>query len=310
MPPIRRMTDLQWRVPPGLVESALEQIFDRHSDKQRDGMGQLQRAMRYATCGGGKRLRSQLVLETASMVGGDDYDIDRALPTACALELIHAYSLVHDDLPAMDNADTRRGRPSCHREFGEAIAILAGDGLLTLAFETLGTSGDHPANLPATVLRVLQLVGRAAGPAGMVGGQAIDIAWSEAGTVDIGADDLLRMHALKTGALIRVACEAGALIGGGSETDRAALATYGADLGRAFQIQDDVLDVEGDPAETGKDSTDAANQKITAPGVFGLKPAKVMAREAAEAAIAALAPYGERAASLRQLAHYVNQRRK
>lgn len=304
------MTNIEWRVPPELVETALEQIFDRHSDKQRDGMGRLQRAMRYAACGGGKRLRSQLVLETAMLVGGDAYDIKRALPTAGALELIHAYSLVHDDLPAMDNADTRRGRASCHREFGEAIAILAGDGLLTLAFETLATSADHPANEPRTVLRVVQLLGHAAGPAGMVGGQAIDIAWSEAADVDITPDELLRMHALKTGALIRVACESGALIGGGSADDVAALAAYGAHLGRAFQIQDDVLDVEGDPSVTGKASTDAANQKITAPGVFGLDRAKAMALEAADAATGALARYGDRAAALRQLAQFVNQRRK
>jgi geranylgeranyl diphosphate synthase type II len=227
------------------------------------------------------------------------------------LELIHAYSLIHDDLPAMDDAATRRGRPSCHARFGEAVAILAGDALQTLAFEVLagGIEGIE-AREAAVTLRVARLIAEAAGPAGMAGGQAIDIAWSNEHVTEVKDSQLLRMHSMKTGALIRVACEAGAVLGGGTDEQVAALRRYGEHLGSAFQIHDDVLDVEGDPHLTGKHSTDVANDKTTAPAVFGLEEAKRLAGSASDRALSALSTFGGEAEALRQLAHFVVRRAK
>ena len=306
------MNEIAWRFPPSLVEDALAQALPEPDcvEACENSGATLLRAMRYAVFGGGKRLRSQLVLEAAGVVGSPAFAVDRALPAACALEMIHAYSLVHDDLPAMDNADTRRGRPSCHKQFGEAMAILAGDGLLTLAFETLAASSVTPGQEVATILRATGLIARAAGESGMVGGQAIDIIWSEERAGGVNGPELLQMHALKTGALIRAASEVGALLGGGTPEQIEALRRYGEYLGRAFQIHDDVLDVEGDPLLTGKGATDAANFKTTAPAVFGLEDAKKLAREASESAIAALDGFGDEATTLRQLARFVVQREK
>ncbi|MDQ3813504.1 MAG: polyprenyl synthetase family protein [Armatimonadota bacterium] len=306
------MMEIAWRFPPSLVEDALAQALPEPvtAGASVDGGTTLHQAMRYAVFGGGKRLRSQLVMEAAGVVGGVDFDPRQALPAACALEMIHAYSLVHDDLPAMDNADTRRGRPSCHKAFGEAIAILAGDALLTLAFETLASVANMRSLDACTVLRATQLIARAAGEAGMVGGQAIDIVWSEQRATAITGQQVLHMHALKTGALIRAASEVGALLGGGSLEQIQALRLYGEHLGRAFQIHDDVLDVEGDPLLTGKGATDVANFKTTAPAVLGLDNSKRLAHEASEAAIAALSGCGAEATALRQLAKFVVQREK
>jgi len=305
------MAEIAWRYEPSLVEAALDEILSATDGaEQQDGTARLRQAMRYAVLGGGKRLRSQLLLEAAAVVGGVTFDVSGALPAACALELIHAYSLVHDDLPAMDDAATRRGRPSCHREFGEATAILVGDALLTLAFEVMAQPSTQGTGDAGAQLKALQLLARAAGEAGMVGGQMIDITWSDQNVTDIDGPQLLRMHALKTGALIGAAAEIGAVVGGGTTQQVAALRTYGASVGRAFQIHDDVLDVEGDPLLMGKDATDVANFKTTAPGVFGLGSAKQLASEASEAAIASIDGYGEEAAALRQLARYVVQREK
>jgi geranylgeranyl pyrophosphate synthase len=216
------------------------------------------------------------------------------------LEFIHAYSLVHDDLPAMDDADTRRGKPSSHKKYGEATAILTGDALLTLAFETLADAEDP---------RAMKLVARAAGETGMVGGQMIDIAWSR-NFDGIDGEALLHMHALKTGALIRVSAEVGAVLGRGGTDSVGALATYGAALGRAFQIADDILDATGDPNQTGKSATDAANGKLTATALFGVEGAREMAHEARDAALAALDPFDARADALRELARFVVEREK
>ena len=306
------MNVVQWRFAPQIVEDALQSWLpvleaDKSSSADVRSDATLRAAMRHAVFGGGKRLRSQLVLEAAGVVGGPAFHPQRALAPACALEMIHAYSLVHDDLPAMDNADTRRGRPSCHKAFGEALAILAGDALLTLAFEVLAAD-DYLR--PRAAVRLARLIAHAAGEAGMVGGQAIDIAWSDAAVPDLTGERLLAMHARKTGALLRSSAEAGAIAGGGDEAQIAALRDYGAHLGRAFQIADDVLDVVGDPALTGKASSDAANHKITAPALFGLDGARKLAHKAQQAALDSLMIFGPEADALRQLARFVVEREK
>ncbi|HEX8551369.1 MAG TPA: farnesyl diphosphate synthase [Abditibacteriaceae bacterium] len=291
--------NIDWHFPLARIESCLDEILCVEAGvlaPQRT----LREAMRDAVLGGGKRLRAQLVLESASLVSGT-VEYDRTSRAACALELIHAYSLVHDDLPAMDDADLRRGRPSCHKIFGEATAILVGDALLTLAFEELAKSGDA---------RVVGLVARAAGEVGMVGGQMIDIAWSNGNNSGIDGETLLQMHAMKTGALIRVSCEAGAILGGGTETEVAALREYGACIGRAFQITDDLLDATGDPNATGKSASDAANDKITATAFFGIAGARDLAQAAADEAVRALEPFDERAKTLRELARAIVKRDK
>jgi len=232
-------------------------------------------AMRYSLLGGGKRLRPVLCLASADAVGGHAAAV---LPAACAIELIHTYSLIHDDLPAMDDDSMRRGRPTLHVVAGEGMAILAGDGLLTEAFHVLSSiEGDS-----ARVLRALRLVARAAGPVGMVGGQAIDLASVKPGpggrTVAIDAGALVTMHAKKTGALIRAAAAAGAVLGGGSDAQIAAIDAAGAEFGLAFQIVDDILDVEGEPAQLGKTpGKDAAAGKTTYPALYGLDQSRSMA---------------------------------
>lgn len=309
------MTEIPWLFSPSTIETALAGVLgERRRSAEADETARLHSAMRFAVFGGGKRLRSLLLLESAWVVGGRDFDKEKAFFAACAIELIHSYSLVHDDLPAMDDAAMRRGRPSCHREFDEATAILAGDALLTLAFDIMANGvlrdkkievGDATARL-----RAIGLLARAAGEAGMVGGQMIDITWSDKHITDVSGPKLLQMHALKTGALIRAAAEIGAVIGGGSAGQIAAMRHYGACVGRAFQIHDDVLDVEGDPQLMGKDATDAANFKTTAVEVFGLEHAKQLAREASDEAISALNIFGDEANALRVLARFVVQREK
>lgn len=319
------MNSIAWQVPAELIESALAKVLEEPSEAAVAEVARLRGAMRYSVFSGGKRLRSQLLSECAAVVAqanGTFRSADPApanvLGAACALELIHAYSLVHDDLPAMDNADLRRGRPSCHRAYDEATAILVGDALLTRAFEVLvegvaahgDLSSESSVDAAQSTLKAVQLIARAAGEAGMVGGQAIDIAWSTEHIREVQPESLLQMHALKTGALIRCAGETGATLGGGNAKQIAALRDYGTHLGRAFQIHDDVLDVEGDPALTGKDATDAANFKITAPAVFGLERAKQMAEEAGRAAQEALNGCGDEAQALRQLARFVTERKR
>jgi geranylgeranyl diphosphate synthase type II len=299
------MSEIAWRCSHAVVDGALDALLPQPSQDER---APLHEAMRYAVLSGGKRLRSQLALEAASVVAGEKFKAESALPAACAIELIHAYSLVHDDLPAMDNADLRRGQPSCHRKFGEAVAILAGDALLTMAFEVLAHDNQHAQ--ATQLLRATQIIARAAGESGMVGGQAIDIAWSTHDNTNISGDALMQMHSMKTGALIRAACEAGGVLGGGTAEQTAALHEYGVHLGRAFQITDDLLDVAGDPAHTGKAASDAANNKTTAPAIFGVERSRQLAHEAGDSAIGALQIFGEEATALRQLARFVIARKK
>ena len=248
--------------------------------------------MRYSISAGGKRLRPILCLASAEAVGGE---WQQAMPAACALEFIHTYSLIHDDLPAMDNDVLRRGQPALHVIAGEALAILAGDGLLTEAFALMAREPrDHDAALAARKVRVIAIVAAGAGAAGMVGGQAIDLACvtpdaDGALPAPLDAEALRAMHARKTGALIRASASAGAVIGGGSEAQIEAIDSAAGDFGLAFQIIDDVLDVEGESDELGKTAgKDAAAGKPTYPALYGLAASKRMAHECLERAAATL----------------------
>ncbi|HIZ83497.1 MAG TPA: polyprenyl synthetase family protein [Firmicutes bacterium] len=250
-------------------------------------------AMTYSLTAGGKRIRPALTLAFCRACGGD---WEKALPLACALEMIHTYSLIHDDLPCMDNDDMRRGKPSCHKAFGEDTALLAGDGLLTAAFQTILS-----ADLPAETIRQAGLVlARAAGPAGMIGGQVMDLA-NEGRAVD--AARLRETDMLKTGALIRAAAAMGCIAAGAPEELRKAADRYAADIGLAFQIVDDILDTVGDPAALGKAvGSDAANDKSTYVTLLGLEGAKAEAERLRASAVDALAAFGPEADALRELA--------
>jgi farnesyl diphosphate synthase len=255
--------------------------------------------MRYSVLGAGKRLRPTLVYLTGEALGAP---LERLDDPAAAVELIHVYSLVHDDLPAMDDDDLRRGRPTCHRAYDEATAILVGDALQALAFAVLASDpGDGSAPLRLEMIRVLA---RATGTSGMAGGQAVDLA-AVGQSLTVGAIE--DMHRRKTGALIQASVMLGALaagVSGGSEL--AALERFGGEIGLAFQIQDDILDVEGDPRVLGKSTgADAAHAKPTYPSTVGIETARTRARELRDAAISALDPLGLRAAALTQLANFI-----
>jgi geranylgeranyl diphosphate synthase type II len=261
-------------------------------------------AMHYSLFAGGKRLRPILCLAGAEAVGGD---ASEAMPVACALEMIHTYSLIHDDLPAMDDDDLRRGQPTCHKKFDEATAILAGDGLLTEAFRIVADAAPKFAGREAVLLEVLQLVAQAAGYQGMVGGQMLDLM---AEGRKITHKELETVHRMKTGALLTAAVRSGALVGGGSRQEVTQLTNYGEKFGLAFQITDDILDVEGDAREMGKAvGGDAKRQKATYPSLLGPEQAKTWARKVVESAVADLEPLGERAAPLQELARYLLVRR-
>jgi geranylgeranyl diphosphate synthase type II len=271
--------------------------------------------MRYSLFAGGKRLRPILALAAAETVGADPEEaLALALPAACALELIHTYSLVHDDLPAMDDDTLRRGRPTSHVVYGEGMAILAGDGLLTEAFALLARSippsalHPPPPDLAERVRRTIALIGAAAGACGMVGGQAIDL--QAVGTARLASIEALRdMHARKTGALIRASATTGAIMGGGTEEEIAAIQGYGASIGLAFQIVDDILDVEGASADLGKTAgKDAAAGKPTYPALLGLDASRRLAAETMDEALGALAPAGLRSSRLEEIARWVVER--
>jgi farnesyl diphosphate synthase len=259
-------------------------------------------AMRYATMGGGKRIRPYLVINSAALF---NVNADYALRAAAAIEMLHCYSLVHDDLPAMDNSDLRRGRPTAHKQFDDATAILAGDGLLTLAFEVLSHPETHPdAGVRADLVHALAV---AAGPAGMVGGQMIDLL-AENMTLDIGA--ITRLQRMKTGAIIAFSCEAGAILGHAGPQARQALNAYAHDLGLAFQIVDDLLDAEGNAAVTGKPvGADAAAGKATFVSILGLDRARNQARMLGDQANGHLEPFGAKADPLRWMTDFVISRK-
>lgn len=274
------------------VQGALDAAIDRMPE------GELAHAMRYAVSGG-KRLRAFLVLESARLHGVAD---TAALPVAAAIEALHAYSLVHDDLPSMDDDDLRRGQPTVHIRWSEATAILAGDALQTLAFELLT---DEAIGDPAARLRLVAALARAAGAAGMVWGQALDIA-AETAAEPLDLEAITRLQGGKTGALIRFAATAGALIAG---DDPSALDRYATEIGLAFQIADDILDVTGDEALTGKRvGKDGDAGKATFVSLLGLSAAQEAARQHVAAAQAALDPYHATAGNLRDLARFIIER--
>jgi geranylgeranyl diphosphate synthase type II len=267
-------------------------------------------AMRYSVFAGGKRLRPMLTLAAAAAVDARDAMFEAALPAACAIELIHTYSLIHDDLPAMDDDTLRRGRPTLHVVYGDGIAILAGDGLHAEAFALLARepASDDP-DLDRRKLRVIGIVGEAAGAAGMVGGQAIDL--QAAGqaprhAITLDADGLRGMHARKTGALIRASAVAGAIMAGGDAAQIAAIHAYADEVGLAFQIVDDILDVEGDPASLGKD---AASAKPTYPSLFGVDRSRALAADCLQRAHAALEHAGLADSLLSGIADWVVTRK-
>lgn len=262
----------------------------------------LHKAMRYSIFAGGKRIRPILLLAASEAVGGQS---DRALYAASALEMIHTYSLIHDDLPAMDNDDLRRGRPTSHKVFGEAHAILAGDALLTEAFALLTDPGDDFAVAPAVQLRVANIIARAAGAAGMVGGQIVDME-SEGGGDELDLPTVEYIHTHKTGALIRAAVEVGAILGGADQRTFKALSRYGELAGLAFQIADDILDVVGDQDVVGKDiGSDEARGKATYVALFGLSEAQSRADELRDMALETLESLGEKAEPLRQIVNFI-----
>ena len=265
-------------------------------------------AMRYASLGGGKRFRPFLVVECAAL-----FEVPRqhALMAGAALECVHCYSLVHDDLPAMDNDDLRRGQPTAHKAFDEATAILAGDGLLTFAFDILSRPQAHPD--PAVRIELVNALARAAGLGGMVGGQMLDLAaegrFAGNGPQRLGEDEVRTLQAMKTGALLRFACQAGGILGSATRVQRRALERYGSAVGQAFQIADDLLDLEGDPALIGKSTgKDAVAGKATMVGVLGGAGAKARLKQLVAEAEQALAPFGPSAAVLILGARFVAER--
>lgn len=260
----------------------------------------LKEAMEYSLKAGGKRLRPILAIAANRAVGGD---VERVLPFACALEMIHTFSLIHDDLPAMDDDDFRRGLPTNHKIFGEGIAVLAGDGLLTLAFEILSCGGAKNGVDAGRLLEVIRDLAQATGPSGMVGGQVLDLK-AEGASLDAAA--LENVHRFKTGRLISVSVTGGAKIAGADAKKLEALKSYGDKIGLAFQIADDILNVEGDAKTLGKSvGSDAKNCKSTYPAILGLEQSKTKARELVSEAIAALDGFDAAADPLRGIAEYV-----
>ena len=284
----------------GLVDARLDELIP--PEAARSGEARLIEAMRYAVLGGGKRLRPYLLMEAARLLGVAE---EGALDAGAALECVHGYSLVHDDLPAMDDDKLRRGRPTVHIAFGEATAILAGDALLTLAFEILSRPSVHQD--ASMRVELVGLLAQAAGAHGMVGGQALDLA---AEGQSISAMEVSRMQAMKTGALFAFACDAGAVLGRADPVAREALAAYAAAFGQAFQLADDLLDVEGDAAAMGKAAAkDVGRGKATLVALLGIDTARIRLAALVEDAEAALAPFGEKAAALKEAARFVALRR-
>jgi geranylgeranyl diphosphate synthase, type II len=290
--------------PPSFFEedrAAVDAALDRLMPAENAQPPSIHGAMRYSVMAGGKRVRPILCLESARIFVED---VTPVLPVACALEFIHTYSLIHDDLPALDNDDLRRGKPTCHKKFGEATAILAGDALLTLAFETL-------ANAPIDASRrvaILSHVGASAGTVnGMVGGQVADL---EAEGRAIEPAELEYIHRSKTAALIRASVVSGAIGGGADDSNVARLKRFGETIGWAFQVVDDILDVEESSTALGKTAgKDAAQKKATYPALYGLEKSRQFASELESRAMAELETYGPRAARLRELAELIVHRR-
>ncbi len=281
------------------IDQALAEIL-----KQTSKPRQIARAMGYSLMAGGKRIRPILCLAAAEAVGGK---AENALPAACAVEMIHTYSLIHDDLPAMDDDALRRGQPTCHKAFNEATAILAGDGLLTLAFQTLSANDTIKNQSPSTWLEIVHAYAFAAGYEGMIEGQMLDTAFE--GT-QITLKELEQIHALKTGALFNASVCTGAVIGGGTEVQIEKLKAYAGCIGLAFQVSDDILNIEGNPALMGKATgSDAERQKCTYPSLMGLKQSKEFAYQLINNALQALEIFDNRSDPLRAIARYIIERK-
>ena len=281
--------------------AGIEEALDRLLPKEEAHPASIHKAMRYSVFAGGKRIRPILCLEAAAMFSDNPV---AAVSTGCALEFIHTYSLIHDDLPALDNDDFRRGKPTCHKVFGEAIAILAGDALLTLAFQTLAFVPVEPQRR----LNILATIAQAAGTdRGMIGGQVADLE-AEKKTPDVGT--LEYIHRSKTAALIRASIVAGGIAGGATNEDVERLKCFGENIGWAFQVVDDILDVEESSAVLGKTAgKDQAQQKATYPALYGILQSRDIAADLAAKALSELDFYGERAARLRELAQFLVTRR-
>jgi geranylgeranyl diphosphate synthase type II len=280
-----------------IVNTALEQVMPP-GDTYPPVVHQ---AMRYSLLAGGKRLRAVLAGAAAEAVGGKS---EQLLPVACAMEMIHTYSLIHDDLPAMDNDDYRRGKLTCHKVYGEANAILAGDALLTRAFETLSACRER--YQASALLQVIEEIAAASGSQGLVGGQVVDLS-SEGKLIPV--ETLKYIHQHKTGALFRVAIRAGAILGGATESQLDLLTSYAQSYGLAFQITDDILDVTADSVQLGKTAgKDQTEQKATYPGLYGLERSRELAGEQVRLAMHTLAPFGSAADFLREAAGYLLKR--
>jgi len=282
-----------------LTESAL----DRFLPGSETLPAKLHQAMRYSVFAGGKRIRPVLMMAACEALGGQP---EQVLPAACAIEMIHSYSLIHDDLPAMDDDDFRRGEPTNHKVFGEANAILAGDALLTEAFILLSSADVWPGVGAEKRNTVISLLARSAGSRGMVGGQVVDME-SEGQEIDLPTLEYIHTH--KTGALILAAIKAGAIIGDADQTQWRALCRYGEAAGLAFQVADDILDIVADQSELGKDvGSDQNRGKATYPALLGLEGARVRARELRDVALSSLDVFGESARPLREIARYIVDR--
>lgn len=280
-----------------------EKLLEYIQPKEDKGQAVIFEACRYSAMAGGKRLRPALVLEFCRLSGGD---IQAALPFACALEMIHTYSLIHDDLPCMDDDDLRRGKPTNHKVYGEAMAVLAGDGLLNLAFETASDPANATLISAETQLKAIHVLSRASGMEGMIGGQVLDM---QAEETQISLEQLKTLQELKTGALIGAAAQLGCLIGDASEEQTQAALEYARCIGLAFQIQDDILDIEGDAATFGKPiGSDAENGKSTYPSLLGLERCHALVHELSEQAITALTPFAD-AGMLPELARSLADRK-
>lgn len=283
-----------------LVEEALKKFMPEPSGLAGDVIS----AMNYSLFAGGKRIRPILCIAGAEAVGGSSDDV---LPVACAIELIHSYSLIHDDLPAMDNDDLRRGKPTNHKVFGEAVALLAGDGLLTLAFNLMAGYGVDKKVEKTALLRVIELISSAAGYKGMVGGQVVDISY-EGKDPEPAVVEYIHTH--KTGAMIAASVTAGTILAGGSEEESKSINRYGQQVGLAFQIADDILNIEGDRRAMGKEiGSDKVRGKITYPSVFGITESKTIQKRLIKQAIESLNRFDKRAEPLRELARYIINRK-
>ncbi len=280
------------------VNLVLERMLEMHDDPE----AELIEAMRYSALDGGKRIRPFLTISSADLF---NVKPERALRVAAAIEMVHCYSLIHDDLPAMDDDDVRRGQPTCHIKFGEATAILAGDALLTKAFQVLAEDETHPdAHVRSELVLALS---KAAGPEGMVGGQMLDLIAEES---DLNMPEITRLQRMKTGMLIAVSCELGAILGKATEGAKHALHAYAHDLGLAFQIADDLLDVEGDEKTVGKKTRkDQEAGKATFVSLLGVERAREQAQVLVDQACEHLDLFGEKADSLKSLAEFVIKRR-